>query len=304
MLSLIVCSKSPQRLDALTHNVEATVGCTHEWVVINNTSGKHTLFSAYNLGVKQSHGDHLCFLHEDLHFHTESWGELLIRHLSDPTCGFAGVSGGSLMPRVPASWSAYDAIKYFIQSEKEEQGGTFITNGHFNDKNYKEVVALDGLFLAANKTMFTQLRFDEETFNGFHMYDIDICLQAHVLGYRNRVINNILIEHFSKGTTNRQWVENSRLLNKKWGQSLPLYITHPGQKQLEKCEQHYLLKVYMKRMIRASYDTDEIQDLMLSSLSHIKSTRNVAFRWYVRGLIYWRRLLKQPQTLIPFFRHA
>lgn len=302
MLSLIVCSRSPQRLDALTRNVESTIGCPHEWVVIDNTTGSHTLFTAYNQGVDQSQGEGLCFLHEDLCFHTQDWGVRLMEHLSDPTCGFVGVSGGSLMPRVPASWSAYDTISYLIQSKQEGKGQAFLTNGHFNSHHYQEAVALDGLFLAVRKPLFTQVRFDEATFHGFHGYDIDICLQAHVLGYRNRVINNILIEHFSKGTPNRQWVENSRLLNNKWRSSLPLYTTNPGEKKVEKCEQKYMLTIYMKRMIRASYDTDEIQQLLLTSLSHIKTTSNPAFRWYVRGLIYWRRLLKRPQTLIPLFR--
>lgn len=302
MLSLIVCSRSPQRLGSLTRNVESTIGYPHEWVVIDNTTGHHTLFSAYNQGVNQSRGECLCFLHEDLFFHDQDWGQQLTEHLSDPTCGFVGVSGGSLMPRVPASWSAYDTISYLIQSKYEGKGRAFITNGHFNSSHYKEAVALDGLFLAARKALFKQVHFDEATFHGFHGYDIDICLQAHVLGYRNRVINNILIEHFSKGTPNRQWVENSQLLNHKWHSSLPLYITFPGEKPLETCEQKYMLTIFMKRMIRASYNTDEIQALLLTSLSHIKTTSKPIFRWYVRGLIYWRRLLKRPQTLIPMFR--
>jgi len=304
MLSLIVCSRHPERLANLTRNVKDTIGCPHEWVVIDNASGEHTIFSAYNFGADQSQGEILCFLHEDIFFHSQDWSHVLMEHLADPTCGFVGVSGGSLMPRVPASWSAYDTISYLIQSKQEGKERVFITHGHFNGGHYKEAVALDGLFLAVRKDVFAHLRFDEETFHGFHGYYIDICLQAHVLGYHNRVVNNILIEHFSKGSPNRQWVENSQLLHRKWSPHLPIYTLYPGERKIEKCEQKYLLNTYMKRMIRASYNTDEIQDLLLSSLRHIKHTHHLAFRWYVRGLIYWQRLLKRPQTLIPLFRPA
>lgn len=303
MLSLIVCSCSPKRLEALKRNVEATIGTPHEWVVVDNSGGNYSLFTAYNLGVAQSKGEGVCFLHEDLHFHQSNWGEHLQRHLSDPTCGFVGVAGGTLMPRVPATWSAFKVISHFLQGQPDRKKRVLKVKGHFNGDHYANVVALDGLFLAARKTLFEHVRFDDDTFQGYHGYDIDICLQAHVSGFRNRVVNDILIEHFSSGTPNRQWVENCLKNHHKWRSSLPLYTgERPEEGLLASYERRYLLSPFMKRMIRAGFNNSEIEATLVSSLSHIEACTAPTFRRRLRSLIRWKRLLKQPRSLIPKFR--
>jgi hypothetical protein len=105
MISIIICSIDPCRLDQLNRNIEQTIGVPYELIPIDNSSNRYGLCQAYNLGAARAAYPILCFMHEDIAFETADWGLSVIRHLEDPSVGLIGVAGGDGRALVPCSWS-------------------------------------------------------------------------------------------------------------------------------------------------------------------------------------------------------
>ena len=97
MLSIIICSKHKVLPASFLGNIDQTVGVAYEIVCIDNSENKYSIFSAYNLGVARSQYPFLCLVHEDVYFHTENWGNKVIKHLSEPKTGIVGIAGGNLV---------------------------------------------------------------------------------------------------------------------------------------------------------------------------------------------------------------
>jgi 2-polyprenyl-3-methyl-5-hydroxy-6-metoxy-1,4-benzoquinol methylase len=57
---------------------------------------------------------------------------------------------------------------------------------------------IDGLIMVLSPRAVQQLRFDEQTFTGFHGYDADICFQARRAGMRV-VVDDLEVIHHTKG---------------------------------------------------------------------------------------------------------
>ena len=297
MLSIIICSTQPDISDSLKKNIKETIGVDYELILIDNSKKQHTIFSAYNLGINKSKYTYICLMHQDVFFHSENWGLTVCEHLKDKNCGLIGVSGGTTVPRIPSPWSFYEITGFLLQSDKNVTIPELQISGDFNDKNFKNVITLDGVFLCARKELFKNIGFDEIVFKGFHCYDIDICLQSHFEGFQNRVVNNILLEHRSKGKLDRQWVENSMLLCDKWRKMLPLSISEISDDLLEKREIKFMTRNFVKIMIRASYNNKEIKNCIYKYLGHIKKTRTRIFRISLSIRILTIRFIKKPSSL-------
>jgi GT2 family glycosyltransferase len=225
MISIILCSKNVNITSELNNNIHDTIGVDYELIVVDNSKNKYSIFSAYNQGVKRAKFPILCFMHDDVLFHTNGWGEKVISHFQDEKVGIIGTFGSHFMPKTPIGW---------YQSKLVSGGGIqrFIENGKYriehqmylsylNEDLSIEAVVVDGLWFCIPKSMFSQISFDELTFNGFHCYDLDICMQIRKEGFQVRIISDILIEHFSLGGFNLDWVKNTLLFFEKWKEQLP-----------------------------------------------------------------------------------
>lgn len=76
MISIIICSRHHTLDEELRGNIKATIGndILYEIVCIDNSNNCHSIFSAYEEGVKKAKGNYLCFMHEDIRFHSADWG--------------------------------------------------------------------------------------------------------------------------------------------------------------------------------------------------------------------------------------
>lgn len=234
-LSVIVCSRSSEPSGELSANIRQTAGLPYELIWIDNSKGEYSIFSAYNAGVARSKGDILVFCHEDIFFHTSDWGKVLERLVSDPRSGMVGVFGFQTVGDLDdfRVWGT-DGFGYLIQGMRLRQSGEYLSYpvrwGDCDSAPHaEEVVFLDGLFLAASRTLFDEIRFDEK-FGGFHAYDFDICMQAVEAGRRNMATNEILIEHYSPGNFDRRFAEANARLYAKWRHALPLVRGLEGER--------------------------------------------------------------------------
>jgi hypothetical protein len=71
------------------------------------------------------------------------------------------------------------------------------------------------VFIATHRQVWEALKFDAETFNAFHVYDIDFTWRAHLAGYRQVVAMDLPLIHFSLGGYDLKWqAENLKFLRK------------------------------------------------------------------------------------------
>lgn len=212
MISIVISSYQPKYFTALEKNIAETVGVPYEIIKIQNP-GLMGIAEAYNKGAKKARFGNLLFLHEDVLFHTQNWGEKLIKHLEDPETGVVGVAGSDYVPTAPCGWYINGrSFLHLIQNNKSQNHPQHINN---TSQNKHRAYALDGVFLAVQKSKFNNFRFDEKI-GGFHAYDIDLSLRF-AKKYENSVIGDILIEHFSEGSPDKNFTEGNILVRKKWG---------------------------------------------------------------------------------------
>jgi len=225
MLSLIICSKYPSLNEELARNIEETIGSEYEIVHIDNSENNYNIFQAYNLGVERAKGDILCFMHEDIHYHSNDWGNTVEKHLSNSNIGAIGVAGGSVVLG-KLDWRYYGfGVAHLIQGTKniEEYPKYYWQDGFSYQKAPSCIVAvLDGVWMCMKKELFRQIRFDDEHFNSFHLYDSDICMQINKTGKNVVVIRDIILEHKSKGTFTKGFLDSLNIFFKKWHDDLPL----------------------------------------------------------------------------------
>lgn len=257
MISIIICSRKPDISTQLRDNIQSTIGVKHEIIVIDNSENRYSIFSAYNKGAEKCNYPYLCFIHDDILFRTQDWGNNLIKHLDDKQTGLVGIAGGIMMTKVPApSWPVGEKLKHIVQHRKSKQ--IYYKLPENTSIIHKKAILLDGVFLGIRRDTFQQLQFDD-TFSGFHGYDLDISVQSIVAGYKNFVIYDILLEHFSQGDGNASYYTNLLKIYNKWEPVLPLFAENNGLNEFNINQIQYknLIKI-IRRLARTGFTTKDI----------------------------------------------
>lgn len=223
MLSCIICSRHDHISEQLSQNIANTIGCQYEIIVIDNSGKQYSIFSAYNEGVRRSKGDVLCFMHEDILFHSKNWGTDVYNRFKDASVGLVGVLGTQFLPHTPSAWWWTGCrVGYVLQSNNNKLGvnDTYINGDPVNQD--VEAVVVDGLWFCITRELFKQIRFDETTFNSFHCYDHDICMQVISNGAKIIIAHDIVIEHASLGNVNKDFINQLYAFYNKWEPRFPL----------------------------------------------------------------------------------
>jgi len=229
MISVIVCSRSLPLFQTLSDNIAKTIGVDFEIIRINNANGKMGICAAYNAGAAKAIFPYLCFVHEDVLFHTQYWGRHILAHFkADETIGLIGVAGAVYKSRMCSAWgeseTGWEEIKRMniIQSYRNKKKKPF--HFHINPANdqVSNVVNLDGVLLITKNDVVTKFKFDELLLTGFHAYDFDFSMQV-LEAYKVVVVYDILIEHSSEGS-GVCWLESLIIAHKKWKNKLPVFV--------------------------------------------------------------------------------
>lgn len=188
---------------------------------INN--GEKSLTQVYNEILDESKHDIIVFCHDDIEFDTNNWGEKLMKLFEkNSDYGILGVAGTTDL--VDGQWwslkkSSTGIVNHKIDGKKWESKFSESQNDFI-----KQVVVLDGLFIAIDKTKIKH-RFDED-FKGFHFYDLSFCFPNHLSGVKIGVTTKIRITHFSVGATNTSWEENKKQFEEKYKENIPCKLTN------------------------------------------------------------------------------
>ncbi|MDP3945574.1 MAG: glycosyltransferase [Lutibacter sp.] len=245
MISIIICSREKQIKSDLSENLKNTVGCDYELIVIDNSENNYSIFEAYNLGIEISKGEYLCFIHDDILFHTIGWGNIVNRLFNEnKEYGLIGVAGATVKSKTPTGWwdceekyKLINIIQHFPFKENQlQQIG-------FENFSLKEAVVVDGVFLALSHD--TKVRFDQNS-NGFHGYDLNIAFEMNLKGYKIGVTNEILLEHFSIGNPNLEWLISSNKIHKIYKKILPLTLNPKIKKSIEEHSLNAIINYCLK----------------------------------------------------------
>jgi len=222
----------------IKENIAATIGVPYEVIAIDNSNRQYGICAAYNLGASQSQYEVLCFLHEDLRFHTSGWGSTVLRNLASPRAGVLGVAGTTYQVKAPTGWTAagLDSIRINVLHTTDKP---VMQHDHWNPTGTATapVATLDGLWLCCCKTVWQEFPFNEVAFPHFHFYDIDFCTKI-ATKYQNLVTFEVLIEHFSKGTFAKDWLVYAVKYYKLRAKHLPFGPLAVGAAEARRLEIH------------------------------------------------------------------
>lgn len=194
--------------------------CIHKGVEIlpYKNNGEHSLTEIYNRALEEASSDIIVFCHDDIIFETKNWGEKIIKHFhKNQEYAILGVAGTDHM--INGKWWE---IRNAMHGTVKHTDGKKVWENKYS-KSYgnqlKEMVALDGLLLAVNRPKLST-KFDE-TFKGFHFYDISFCYENHIKGSKLGLMSNIKLIHKSVGGTNKEWEDNKLIFESKHSEDLP-----------------------------------------------------------------------------------
>lgn len=231
-ISIIICSRNKNLSDEYRKNIDLTIGCDYDLIVIDNSNKEYSIFEAYNYGIERSKSEILCFVHDDIRFHTINWGRKLKKLFKDnPEFSLIGVAGAQTKSKTPSGWwdcKSKDMLIHIIQDFPD--GTSKYQNSGFDDHNLREAAAIDGVFMAFRKS--TNVRFNSR-FKGFHGYDLNLGFEVIQKGYKIGVTNQIIIQHFSLGSLNVEWLRSIKKIHETYNHLLPFKV---GQGDLNEQE--------------------------------------------------------------------
>ncbi len=193
----------------------------------------------------------MCFVHEDVVFHSLNWGENVLDEFnSDSNVGMLGVVGGHILTSISTCWWSTSCRRGSLIQGNYLNGNyishrTYYTNNNDEDKF---VVAIDGVWMVIRKILFDKISFDSNTYIGFHFYDMDISMQIISLGYKILIVDGVDIEHRSSGNVNGSFYRNCIEFHKKWDYMLPVYSSEDLYKH-----NYYSVSLFKKLLYQKVY---------------------------------------------------
>jgi hypothetical protein len=246
MISIIICSIQKTLLEKCKLSIAKTIGIQFEIIVLDNHNDRLSINMKYNLGARLSKYNQLLFIHEDVEFITQNWGDKLLNILKNKVVGVVGVAGSTYLPSVPSGWylpnEKYNNV-YIHQGFKYKNSDIRFDN---QGEDLSPVYLLDGVFLAMRKEVWVEFPFNEKL-KGFHAYDVDVC-QRISTKYQNLFTNQIEIIHYSEGKVDKIYFDT--ILKYK-----NAYLNYSYPKRDFKIEVELLKQFYLN--IRCYYDKNE-----------------------------------------------
>ena len=216
----IVCSTRKIDENYVNHVKKSFSHPKNQYIFIEN-NGDKSLTQVYNEGFDQSTNDIVVFIHDDLEFETKNITPKIIKLFDkNPEYGILGLAGTNNL--ISGQW-------WQDRNSMQGQVGHIHNNKRYVSKysesfgdDIKEVVVIDGLFMMVHKKRIKH-QFDTQ-FNGFHFYDLPICLLNHLDGIKVGVTTKIKLYHKSIGEVDKQWGKNKLFFEALYEKHLPLTV--------------------------------------------------------------------------------
>ena len=212
-------------------HISDTIGCNHAVYPFKNYN-QYSLSEVYNMALRKQNGitknEIYVFIHHDLVFKTKNWGKILLNKFNNFNVDIIGLAGSTYLDSSGVWW----AKKEHMYGVVEHTNGyvDWVSNYGSDFKGLKNVVVVDGLFIAVNPNNVLH-DFNEE-FSGFHFYEIPFCIDNYIDGSNIAITNEIRVLHKSIGKTNEEWEKNREIFIGKNKQYLPIKVLPDFKKKI------------------------------------------------------------------------
>lgn len=191
-------------------------------ILIYENDGVNSLPEIYNIGLNDSKYDIVVFIHDDLILETKNITPKIIRLFDkNPDYGIIGIAGTDNL--ISGMWWQERSSMYGIVGH-EHEGKRHVNHYSKGDysENLKQVIVVDGLFMMVHKKRIKHT-FNQQ-FEGFHFYDLPICIENHLDGVKIGVTTKIKVTHKSIGMVNKKWEKNKLLFEALYEKNFPVKI--------------------------------------------------------------------------------
>jgi hypothetical protein len=209
--------------DVFLKHVEKMFSHPKTEILIYENDGVDSLTKIYNIGLNDSSNDIVVFIHDDIIIETSNVTPKIVRLFDEnPEYGIIGVAGTDNLTS-GRWWDNRDNMFGIVAHEHEgKRHVNHYSKQTFGDKP-KEVVIVDGVLMMIHKKRIKH-NFNEQ-FEGFHFYDLPICVENHMDGVKVGVTTKIRITHKSIGMVNKKWEKNKLLFEALYEKNLPLTVS-------------------------------------------------------------------------------
>ena len=200
-------------------HIDDTIGVKHKVVYYPNFN-QYGLPQVYNQAI-QEHQEKDCIFvmcHNDITIKTRNWGKLLLAKFNNSNFNIIGVAGSTHMPKSGMWWE--DRSKMLGIVEHTNGINNWVSNFSSEIYDVKDVVLIDGLFMSFDPDTIIH-KFDE-TYKGFHFYDVSFCIPNYLDGCNIGVTTVIKILHDSIGVTTEEWDDNRVQFANQYKDELPI----------------------------------------------------------------------------------
>lgn len=222
-ISVVTCSVHDGKFNELKQNLAHIFGDNLEIIRINDAK---SMAEGYNRGARLANGDILIFCHDDIEILNKGVPEIINSDLEN--FDIVGAAGTSRL--VEGRW--HTSGEEYVHGQVAHSCSTSVSEYQIcvygkrsNTHIAKNIQALDGLFIVVRKSVLDSVCFDE-TFDGFHLYDLDFTFAAYLMGFRIAVDYRIQLLHHSSGRYDQAWKTNFDAFNEKYARLLPTKDDH------------------------------------------------------------------------------
>lgn len=204
-ISVVVCSIAADKLARLRLNLDERLA-GEDWELIH-IGDAASLCEGYNRGVARATGELIVMCHDDIRILSPDFAEKLRAYLA--VHDLIGVAGTTKTSGPSWGWSGPPHLfcwisQAFLTAEFRDNGPVTLLIGAHGPV-VPGAQMLDGVFLAARRSLLQTLQFDQETFDRFHFYDLDYSYRAHLAGARVAICLDIALFHESAGNYNEDY---------------------------------------------------------------------------------------------------
>lgn len=197
-VTVIVCSIDAFKSQRIVESYErAFAGVTHDIVLLRDA---RSLAEAYNRGIALTRSDIVILSHDDIDLPSPSFAARLLAHLAEFDA--VGVVGSTRIAGPTPLWAGHPHLRGWIAHRSEDGLRPGVLHA---DPCAPGIAVLDGVLLAARRRVLEGVPFDEQTFDGFHGYDLDWSVRAAHRGYRLAAAGDLGVIHASRGRYDTAW---------------------------------------------------------------------------------------------------
>jgi hypothetical protein len=210
--SIVVCSIDKTKFQRVSDNYKRLFG-QHDIEIIGVHDAR-SLAEGYNRGIAKARAQFLILSHDDIRILSPHFAARVRDHLE--RFDLIGVAGTKRL--VGGAWSlaGYPYNFQLVISPSPIHDKLYLCIQGDGDLIVSDIQGLDGLFLATHTEIARKIGFDAETFDHFHLYDLDFTFAAFLAGYRLAVCRDLLIVHESHGSFNEIWLKYKRRFEDKY----------------------------------------------------------------------------------------